>query len=176
MKKSNDFDDYYTELDQIIIKLPEDTLRYILESLNYALQSHFMYLKTKEDKPLHELKNGTKISLLEDLEGKIFRGIALLEYLLKQDYYQKFLKYEYTFQYEKGNEILRINGEPREELDRHFFPLVVLIRLLIMNEGIIEYPPEIKRFCNKILSLHSPKFIESMKEDWEKIAKQKKNK
>ena len=98
----------------------------------------------------------------------------MLEYLLKQDYYQKFLTYEYTFQYEIGDETLRINGEPREELDRRFFPLVVLIRLLIMNEGIIEYPPEIKRFSNKILSLHSPKFIESMKKDWENMAKRKK--
>lgn len=169
----------FSKQTQITLTLPKDILYYILQGITELTTKSILTIVSRDDKVINKPEDGGVITTHGIQKYKIFRMVLVLDQILKLDHYQEI--YDHSWEFDKNVEKKDYDHFVEEGSEEDFFQrymsILEMLYLLTGKEGLVPYPSEVKRFCDKLRSMHSEEYWKEAQEKfWKEVGQHIKKK
>ena len=139
-----------------------------IDVLSEELRQYFIALKTHKNDTIRKMKDGEIITKHGILKYKIFKRLFILDRILKTQYFQEIYDQNWkSFKLKTLNIFVRPGST--QDFHQRYYVIFEIISFLIMNEGVVPYPHEVQRFCDRYKALNTKTDLKKDKMFWKEL-------
>lgn len=153
---------------QISLSFPQDVLYRMIDVFSEELRQYLIALQTHKNETIEKLKDGGIITKHGMLKYKIFKRLFILDRILKTPHFQEIYNQKWdSFKIRTHNPFVK----PGSIYDFHqrYHMIAEILSFLMMNEGVVPYPYEVQRFCDRYRALHTKTYLKKSKTFWKEL-------
>jgi hypothetical protein len=155
---------------KIDLLLPLDIFYRMIDVLSEELRQYFIALHTHKNETTERMKDGGIITKHGILKHKIFKRLFILDRILKTPHFQEIYGQNWkSFKNRLYNPFVKPNSI--RDFQQRYYMIFELLSFLMLNKGVLPYPYEVQRFCNKYRALHTKTHLEKEKRFWKELIK-----
>lgn len=140
------------------LSLPLSIFYSFIDVLSEELRQYLLALQTHKNETLNKLKDGGLVTKHGILKHKIFKRLFIIDRMLKTPHFQEIYNQQWkTFKLKTFNPFVKPGSV--EDFQQRYYAIFEILLFLMMNEGVVPYPDEVKRFCDKYRSMHTKKYL-----------------
>lgn len=140
----------------IDLSLPLSIFYSFIDVISEELRQYFIALKTHKNETIKKMNDGAIITKHGMLKYKIFKRLFILDRILKTPHFQEIYNQEWkSFKLKTFNPFVKPGSV--QDFHQRYYTIFEMLSFLMMNEGVVPYPYEVRRFCDKYRAMHAKK-------------------
>lgn len=159
----------------IDLSVPLSVFYSFIDVLSEELRQYFTALKTHKNDVIRKMKDGGLMTKHGILKYKIFKRLFILDRVLKTQHFQQIYGLNWKpFKLKTLNPFVKPGSI--NDLQQRYYVIFEILSFLIMNEGVVPYPYEVQRFCDRYKALHTKTHLKKDKNFWKELVELRKKK
>lgn len=152
----------------IDLSLPLRIFYSFIDVLSEELRQYFIALHTHKNDITQRMKDGGIITKHGILKYKIFKRLFIFDRILKTPHFQEIYGQNWkSFKIRQHNPLVKLNSI--RDFSQRYYMIFELLSFLIMNEGVVPYPYEVQRFCDRYQALNTKTDLKKDKKFWKEL-------
>lgn len=163
-------EEIFSKQKQIILSLPLDVLYILLDTISARITSCFLSLASKDDEIVDRIEDGGVVTKHGVLKHTIFKILFVFDRILQLDHFQELYNHSWEFDESVDKEYNPFVKEGSEEdFYKRYMAIGEVLHHLVGKEGFMPYPSEVKRFCDKLRSMHDEEHWNKSDKFWREV-------